>query len=327
MSYIKELQSGLRELLKDKNTFLIGEDIAEPYGGAFKVSKGFSDEFPAQIINTPMSEQGFTGMGIGMALAGLNVMVEIMFGDFVTLCADQLINHASKFVGLYNRKLHFVLRTPMGGYRGYGATHSQSLEKLFLGIPDLYLVSPSIVHNPGNLIKESLGLGMPVVFIENKLDYTRYMLYEQKDAEDYEIKYSGNQLPIAKIQIVDEDESDVLILCYGGILKDAVEVQKMIYFEEELSVHVIAPSLIYPIQEEFIDKAMQYESVIILEEGYGGGSWGAEISACLSDKGYKGKIKRISASLETIGAAESLENATLPSSADIVNAIVEVSGG
>ena len=104
MSYIKQLQNGLVTLLQDKDVYLIGEDITEPYGGSFKVSKGLSLEFPNQVIATPMSEQGFTGMGIGMALAGLKVIVEIMFGDFITLCADQMINHASKFVGLYDKK-------------------------------------------------------------------------------------------------------------------------------------------------------------------------------------------------------------------------------
>ena len=129
--YIEGLRNGIKKLLIDSDVILIGEDIEEPYGGAFKVSKGLSHEFPNQIINMPMSEQGFTGMAIGMSLAGMKPIVEIMFGDFITLIVDQLVNHAAKFSWMYEKKIHLVVRTPMGGYRGYGATHSQSLVKLF----------------------------------------------------------------------------------------------------------------------------------------------------------------------------------------------------
>ncbi len=327
MSYIKELQYGLKQLLKDNNTFLLGEDIVEPYGGAFKVTKDLSLEYPDQVIATPMSEQGFTGMGIGMALAGQKVMIEIMFGDFITLCADQIINHASKFVGLYDKKLHFVLRTPMGGYRGYGATHSQTLEKLFLGIPDLFLVSPSIAHNPGILLQRSLDLGKPVIFIENKLDYTRYMINEIKDKDDYDVDYSENSFPIVKVKMHAEDQADILLICYGGMLADAIEIQKSVYMEDEVSLHIMSPSLLYPVQKELISKAIAYNSIIILEESYGGGSWSAEITALLFEAGFKGNIKRVSASLDTIGASESLEFSILPTKDDVLKTIMEFNNG
>ena len=216
MSYLKQLQNGLITLLQDNDVYLLGEDIAEPYGGSFKVSKGLSLEFPKQVISTPMSEQGFTGMGIGMALAGLKVIVEIMFGDFITLCADQMINHASKFVGLYDKKLHFVLRTPMGGYRGYGGTHSQSLEKLFMGYPDIWVISPSVLHNPGDLLIKAVNLGKPVLFVENKLDYTKNMLVETKASEDHYIELSNSEFPLIKTTMKDEYEANYVIVTYGG---------------------------------------------------------------------------------------------------------------
>ena len=125
-------------LASDDRVILLGEDILDPYGGAFKVTRGISTSFPERTFTTPVSEAGFLGVAIGMALRGLRPVVEIMFGDFLTLIADQVINHASKFRYMYNGQVSvpLVIRTPMGGRRGYGPTHSQTLEKLYLALQD-----------------------------------------------------------------------------------------------------------------------------------------------------------------------------------------------
>jgi len=324
MSYIKQLQNGLVTLLQDKDVFLIGEDITEPYGGSFKVSKGLSLEFPHQVIATPMSEQGFTGMGIGMALAGLKVIVEIMFGDFITLCADQMINHASKFVGLYNKKLHFVLRTPMGGYRGYGGTHSQSLEKLFMGFPNIWVISPSILHNPGNLLIKSLNLGKPILFVENKLDYTRNMFEETKSAKDHYIELFNSEFPLIKVTMKDELESDYVIITYGGLVAEAISLQEQLYMEDEISLHIISPSQLFPIDNDLIDLISDYKHIILLEESYPGASWSSEISAILSERKGHSSIHRFSTQLKTIAAAENLENSILPNVNDIADLIKDM---
>ena len=162
-TYKESLISGLEKLLSDPKCFLLGEDIADPYGGAYTITKGMSAKFPGKIINTPMSEQGFTGLGVGMALAGYKPMIEIMFGDFSTLIMDMILNHASKFVEGFEKKLHLVVRDPMGGYRGYGATHSQSLEKIYVGLPNIAVISPSVLHEPGNLLVKAMELGVPVI--------------------------------------------------------------------------------------------------------------------------------------------------------------------
>jgi len=321
MSYIKLLRKGLQAALKDPDTYFIGEDIMEPYGGAFKVSKGLSDEFPLQVMAAPMSEQGFTGMGIGMALAGARVIVEIMFGDFITLCMDQMVNHASKFVGLYDRSLHFVLRTPMGGYRGYGATHSQSLEKILIGHPHIWLIAPSVLHDPGLLLERALNIGNPVLFIENKLDYTRHMFENTAEAADCDLDYRSTDFPTVKVSMKDEDEHEYAIITYGGLVYDAIAAQRTLYLEEEISVHVLSPSLVYPLDQELLAEASTYENIVLYEESQCGGSWASEIAASIFEKGYHGSIKRISASLDVIGAAENLENSTLPALKDLINAI------
>ena len=321
MSYLKQLQNGLNTLLQDNDVYLLGEDIVEPYGGSFKVSKGLSLEFPKQIISTPMSEQGFTGMGIGMALAGLKVIVEIMFGDFITLCADQMINHASKFVGLYDKKLHFVLRTPMGGYRGYGGTHSQSLEKLFMGYPDIWVISPSVLHNPGDLLIKSLNFGKPILFVENKLDYTKNMLVETKASEDHYIELSNSEFPLIKTTMKDEFEANYVIVTYGGLVSEVISLQEELYLEDEISVHIVSPSQLFPVDNNLIDLISEYKHIILLEESYTGASWSSEIAATLAERKGHSSIYRFSAQLKTIAAAENMENSILPNVNNIANLI------
>src|SRR3989338_1040020 len=133
MRYVESINLALHNLFsEDPRVMLIGEDLHDPYGGAFKVSRGLSTNFPDRVISTPISEAGLVGMGIGLGLRGFLPIVEIMFGDFVTLACDQIINSAVKFGSMYNGKvaLPLVIRTPMGGRRGYGPTHSQTLEPL-----------------------------------------------------------------------------------------------------------------------------------------------------------------------------------------------------
>ncbi|MBI2358453.1 MAG: hypothetical protein HYV04_06040, partial [Deltaproteobacteria bacterium] len=153
------LNRGLGELMERRDdVILLGEDLADPYGGAFKVTKGLSARFPHRVLNTPISEAAITGVSTGLALAGMRPVVEIMFGDFVTLAMDQLINHASKLFFMSNErvKVPLVLRLVSGGYRGYGATHSQSLEARLCGVPGLKVVALSRRHDPVRLLAATI---------------------------------------------------------------------------------------------------------------------------------------------------------------------------
>jgi pyruvate/2-oxoglutarate/acetoin dehydrogenase E1 component len=148
---LDRLNHALHQALEaDERVYILGEDILDPYGGAFKVSRGLSTKYPDRVLTTPISEAAIVGLASGMALKGLLPIVEIMFGDFVTLAADQLVNHAAKFRWMYNDQVRvpLVVRTPMGGRRGYGPTHSQSLEKMFMGIPGLKVVAPNTLGDP-----------------------------------------------------------------------------------------------------------------------------------------------------------------------------------
>src|SRR5574341_684060 len=174
---LESLNAALHRLFaEDERVVLIGEDVLDPYGGAFKVTRGLSTAYPERVLTAPVSEAGIVGVGAGMALRGLRPVVEIMFGDFLTLAADQLINHVAKFRWMYNEgvSLPLVVRTPMGGRRGYGPTHSQTLEKLFMGVPGLRLLAPTALGDPGGLLYNAARYSDdPTLFIENKLLYTQ----------------------------------------------------------------------------------------------------------------------------------------------------------
>ncbi len=144
ITVLESLNAALHTALEnDPRVYVLGEDILDPYGGAFKVTRGLSTRFPDRVLTTPISEAAILGISTGMALRGLRPVAEVMFGDFITLMADRLINHAAKFRWMYNEQVRvpLVLRAPMGGRRGYGPTHSQSLEKLFLGVPGLKVLA------------------------------------------------------------------------------------------------------------------------------------------------------------------------------------------
>ena len=173
------------EMKSDKNVILLGEDIESSnnynpgeYGGAFKVTKDLSILFKERVKNTPISEQAITGISTGLAVAGMKPVLEIMFGDFMTLAFDQILQHASKFRLMFNNKVKvpLIIRSPMGGYRGYGPTHSQSIEKHFLGIPDLdvlainHRLDPKIIYQTAFKNNE-----YPILFSTIKVGYSLFL--------------------------------------------------------------------------------------------------------------------------------------------------------
>ena len=174
MKYVESLRISIDEILSQGNqNILLGEDISDPYGGAFKVTKGLSTKYPDQIIHTPVSENGFLGLATGMAFVGFNPIIEIMFCDFITHIVDPIINTASKLDWFSQGKMKgaLVIRTPSGGGRGYGPIHSQSLEKIFFGWPNVSVFAANILTDPGILFKQVFREKTRVrLFIENKRD-------------------------------------------------------------------------------------------------------------------------------------------------------------
>lgn len=316
-TYKESLIEGLEKLLVDPKCFLLGEDVEEPYGGAYTITKGMSTKFPGKVINTPMSEQGFTGMGVGMALAGYKPIIEIMFGDFSTLIMDQILNHASKFVEGFEKELHLVVRDPMGGYRGYGATHSQSLEKIYVGLPHIAVIAPSVLHEPGDLLIKSMNLGVPVIFAENKLDYTRKMFQSEKIANAFEIKYHGGDFPIAEAGFPDE-EAVVTIVSYGGLIHPLLNMMYDLYMEEEVAVRLFDVSSLSPMDFDLIYSLVKDDKkVLTVEEGHIPFGIGDGIISYLAQRGMKVQFKSIGAKQHIIGTSKEAEALALPQMEDI----------
>lgn len=321
-TYKESIISGLECLLADPKCFLLGEDIADPYGGAYTLTKGMSARFPGKIINTPMSEQGFTGLGVGMALAGYKPLIEIMFGDFSTLIMDQILNHASKFVEGFGKRLHLVVRDPMGGYRGYGATHSQSLEKLYVGLPNIAVISPSVLHEPGDLLVKAMGLGIPVIFAENKLDYTRKLFKSEKISNTFDIKYHGGDFPVAEASFPDE-EAAVTIVSYGGLIDPLLRMMYDLYMEEEIAVRLLDVSSLSPMDFDLLYGLLKdSEKILTVEEGHIPFGIGDTVISQMVQRGIRAHFKTIGASQHIIGTSREAEALALPQMKDVEQTIL-----
>lgn len=328
-TYLKSLNQGLHASFEaDEKVYLLGEDIVDPYGGAFKVSKGLSTLFPNRVITTPISEGGFTGIATGMALRGMNPVVEIMFGDFLTLCVDQILNHISKFRGMYNNQVSvpIVIRTPMGGGRGYGATHSQSIEKMFLGMPELQVVAPSHLHNPGAQLRYSiLEKNSPILFIEHKLLYPMRLL---REGEEMNLVYRDEieGFPTAEISNFSNGDPDVTLIAYGGLSREIVPLMQELA-DEEIHVLAVFPSSLNPLPlETLTEAALRSGRVIIVEEGTAGFNWGSEVSSKLYGRLFNQlscPIQCLASASEIIPAARDLEDKMLVSATQIEAAILE----
>lgn len=329
MKYLESLNNSLKEILTEQeNSIIIGEDIIDPYGGAFKVTKGLSTLFPGRVLSTPISEAGIVGMGIGLALKGYKPIVEIMFGDFVTLIADQIISSATKFSMMYNRKVDvpLIIRTPMGGRRGYGPTHSQTLETIFFNIPNLKIIAPSICHNPGSLLKYcSIHERQPIIFIENKTLYSEKLI-EQSDFFEFTEFPDKLGYPINNICIKGESKSDVSIITYGGMLPIVLNAVKEIFITDEIVTNVIVPSVIKPIDFAPIHEKHLSSHILIAEESIKYGGWGSEVLSQLHEMNYypQKTINRIGAKEFVLPCSLPLENQILPQSKDIYNSIIKL---
>jgi 2-oxoisovalerate dehydrogenase E1 component len=317
------LNAALRRLLTGHpEVIVLGEDLHDPYGGAFKVTAGLSTEFPGRVISTPISEAGVAGAAIGLALAGYRPIAEVMFADFLTLAMDQLYNHAVKFPGMFeDMQVPMVIRTPSGGRRGYGPTHSQSPEHLMTAVPGLTVVFPSHRHDAGKLLETaSIDWGFPVVFFEHKLLYGVV-----QDPGDYEILPPADSDPGASLfptLIRRHADPDLTIVAYGGILPVVEQVAGALA-EEDLVVEIVAPSLLQPLPKHtLLDHLLGRNQVAVIEESPLGPGFGSELAAVLLEHGFRGRLTRLGPPPVPIPAARSLESSILPDERRLFDALV-----
>lgn len=328
MRYIESINSSLHSLFEeDDKVVLLGEDILDPYGGAFKASKGLSEKFPDRVISTPISEAAFTGMGVGMALQGMKPIVEIMFGDFITLCTDQIVNGAVKFPLMYGKHvpLHLTIRTPMGARRGYGPTHSQTLESIFLSIPNIRIVAPSHFHIPGLLLIDSVYRDGVDLFIENKALYAE-KLWELSNGLSSQINVLKDKDHTIATQLKGTQKAELAIIGYGGMSPLMLEAMKRLFVEQEIVCKLILPAQIKPLNlDTMIGHLTDVSSVLIIEEACSNFNWSAEVafqiySNCPNVK----KVERLGAKDYPIPNALPLENSALVQVSDIITAVLKM---
>ncbi len=328
----------LRAFSDDERVYLLGEDVLDPYGGAFKITRGLSSQFPGRVLTTPISEAGFVGVAAGMALRGLRPVVEIMFGDFITLAADQVINHVAKFPWMYNQQvsLPLVIRTPMGGRRGYGPTHSQSLEKLFMGVPGLRVIAPAAFcrvdgsGGPGDLLYQSiLGCCEPTLFIENKLQY--YLpVQSQSELDDLSLEVDpagrGSGLPVYAISMRGAPPPTLTIAAYGYMAELARQAVQRLAYEHELFARLVVATGLSPIAvDPILQSAGLTGALLVVEEGTLSLGWGSELLARLaeSDVGNAMWSKRLAAKDTPLAASAPLEANSLPGVEQIIRSALQ----
>jgi len=331
---LDSLNAALHQAMgEDLRVIILGEDILDPYGGAFRVTRGLSQAFPERVLTTPISEAGITGLAVGMALRGLRPVVEIMFGDFTTLAADQLINHAAKFRWMYNHQVTvpMVVRTPMGGRRGYGPTHSQTLEKLFLGVPGLRVLAPSAWGEPGELLREAiLHTEEPVLFVENKLLYLQ-PIYDSLREIDFSLSIVSSEThstatsaPVYRLVVRGAPPAQLSLVAYGYMAELAREAVLRLAYENEIFVELIIPTQLSPFQIQSILPSVQRTGrVLTVEEGGLSMGWGAEILARLVEAfGSRPlRARRLAARDLPVPASKTLEAAVLPGIEEIITAV------
>jgi len=315
-----------RNMARDSRILLLGEDIESPYGGAFKVTQGLSDDFPGRVRNTPISEAMIVGLGNGLALGGFLPVCEIMFGDFLALAADQLLNHASKFRFMYNDQVQvpFVVRTPMGGRRGYGPTHSQSIEKHFLGLPDTLMLALHERCDPGAIYDELfVSIDRPTIVVENKLLYTTRLGLPVPAG--FVLEQSDERYPTTRLRPV--EQANVTVFCYGGMVPHAEKAIAKAFDEHEVLAEMICPSQLYPLNPWPVIESLEHtRRLLVVEEGIGFSGLGAELVAQILERRphLLARCKRLSSPEHPIPSCGPLELELLPNADAIAKAIAEV---
>jgi 2-oxoisovalerate dehydrogenase E1 component len=321
------IYAGLRTAMEnDPRIFLLGEDIEGPYGGAFKVTKDLSLLFPGRVRNTPISEQAITGVTNGLALAGIKPVQEIMFGDFSLLALDQIVNHTAKFNFMYGGQVQMplVVRTPMGGKRGYGPTHSQSLEKHMLGIPGTRVLALHHRFDPAQVYSRLLSDAhpiLPTIVLENKI------LYGSKASPDavegFCWYHSEHQFPISYMRA--QGRADATIVCYGGMLQEAEKAVDRLFAEHDLVVEILCPMQLYPLQcDAMLQIAARSGRLLFVEEGHGFCGFTAELMASFFEANSALKMRRLYSRPQHIPSAKPLELRVLPGTEQIIEEVLEL---
>jgi pyruvate/2-oxoglutarate/acetoin dehydrogenase E1 component len=308
------------EMRRDPRVFILGEDVAEA-GTPFKVLSGLVEEFgTGRVIDTPISEAGFTGLAVGAAMTGLRPVVDIMFGDFITLTMDQMVNQAAKvhYMSGGRWKVPMVLRTTLGAGRRSAAQHSQSLHAWFSHIPGLKVVLPSTPYDAKGLLKTAIRDENPVVFFEDKMTYK---LKGPVPPEDYTIPFG-----VADIK---REGSDITLVATSSMVQVALGAAALLE-EIGISAEVIDPRTTWPLDERtLIESVKKTSRALVVDEGYGRYGVTAELSSVIAEGAFynlDAPVKRLGAMQVPIPFSPPLEDATVPTERAVFDLARELCG-
>ncbi len=300
------------EMRRDPRVFVIGEDVAEA-GTAFKVLSGLVQEFgTARVIDSPISEPGITGMGVGAAMTGMRPVVDIMFGDFMTLIMDQVVNQAAKIHYMSGGKLKvpLVVRTTLGATRRSAAQHSQSLHAWVSHVPGLKVALPSTPYDAKGLLKTAIRDDNPVVFFEDKM---MYQLKGHVPESDYTIPFG-----VADIKRVG---TDITIVATSSMVQVALEAADQLE-QIGISAEVIDPRTTFPLDKQtMIDSAKKTSRAIVVDEGYERYGVTGEIAAVIAEGAFyylDAPVKRMGAMDVPVPFSPALEDLTVPTPATVL---------
>jgi pyruvate/2-oxoglutarate/acetoin dehydrogenase E1 component len=302
------------EMRRDATVCIMGEDVAEA-GTPFKVLSGLLEEFGKdRVLDTPISEAGFTGLAVGAAMTGMRPIVDIMFGDFITLTMDQMVNQAAKVHYMSGGKwrVPMVMRTTMGATRRSAAQHSQSLHAWYCHVPGLKVVLPSTPYDAKGLLKAAIRDENPVVFFEDKM---MYKLKGPVPAGDYTVP-----LGVADIKRVGED---VTLVATSSMVQVALGAATLLE-EIGVSAEVVDPRTMWPLDEKtLIESAKKTSRAIVLDEGYERYGVTAELASVIATGAFydlDAPVKRMGAMHVPIPFSPPLEDVTVPTEQTVFEA-------
>lgn len=303
---------------RDERVFLMGEEVGL-YQGAYKVSQGLLDEFgEKRVIDTPITEEAFTGVGVGAAMVGLRPIIEMMTFNFSVVAMDQILNEVAKILymsgGQY--KVPMVIRGPGGGAHQLGAQHSHYLEAWFAHIPGLKVVMPATPKDAKGLLKSSVRDDNPVIFIEGEL------LYGTKG----DVPEGEYTIPLGKAEIKRKGQ-DVTLIAYSKILLLALEAAEDLA-KEDIDVEVVDPRTLRPLDETtLLNSVRKTNRAVIVEEGWGFAGFGAQIAEIIYRKAFDhidAPIERVTGADVPMPYAKNLDRAARPSKKEVIEAVKKV---
>jgi pyruvate dehydrogenase E1 component beta subunit len=317
MTYREALNLALREeMRRDDRVFVIGEEVGL-YEGAYKVTQGLLKEFgPRRVVDTPIAESGFTGVGIGAAMVGLRPVVEMMTFNFALLALDQIVNSAAKMLYMSGGQFNvpIVIRGPGGPAHQLAAQHSQSMESYFYHVPGLKVVRPSTPMDAKGLLKASIRDENPVVFIESETLYN----VKGEVPEDPEFV-----IPLGRA-VVRREGTDVTVIAYMGMMYRAMEAAEELE-KEGISVEIVDPRTLRPMDTEtIIGSVRKTHRAVVVEAGAGFAGMGSEIAAFITEEAFDdldAPVERVTGASAPMPYARTLEKAKTPTKERIMDGI------